>query len=99
LCLFGLALLEQKAGHFEEAYRLGSQSLELFSQLGNDERIAWTRLLLGEIAIQKSSFADARYHLETNLDYFINLGDVNQQKYYRERLASLNDPPSGGGPS
>jgi len=89
LCISGLTLLERKAGHLEEAYSLGSQSLELFSQIGNFERIASRRDLLGELAIRKGSLKDARLHFEANLTYFTHLGDRERQKYYRERLVQL----------
>ena len=89
LCLYGITILEQKAGHFEEAYRLGSQTLELFSQLGNVERIAYIRHVLGEIAIGKGSLNDARVHFEANLAHYTLLGDKNRQNDYQERLASL----------
>jgi predicted ATPase/class 3 adenylate cyclase len=97
LCYFGTSILEQKAGHLEEAYRLGNQSLELFSQLGNDERVVWIRDVLGEIAAQRGSLSDARYHFEANLAHFINLGDADRQQYYQERLAKLNGQPPAGG--
>jgi predicted ATPase/class 3 adenylate cyclase len=93
LCLNGNTLLEQKAGHYEEAYRLGSQSLEFFNELGNMERIVWLHHTLGNIAIAKGSLKDARTHFEANLAHFTHLGDKDNQKYFRERLASLNNQP------
>jgi predicted ATPase/class 3 adenylate cyclase len=89
LCLNGITLLEQKAGHYEEAYRLGSQSLALFNELENTERIAWIHHTLGDIAVAKGSLKDARTHFETNLAYYTNLGDKDHQKYYQERLDNL----------
>jgi predicted ATPase/class 3 adenylate cyclase len=97
LCLNGITLLEQKVGHYEEAYRLGSQSLEFFNELGNVERIVWLHHTLGNIAIAKGSLKDARTHFEANLAYYIQLGDKDNQKYYRERLADLNDQPPATG--
>ena len=89
LCLNGITLLEQKVGHYEEAYRLGSQSLEFFNELGNVERIVWLHHTLGNIAIAKGSLKDARTHFEANLAHYTQLGDKDSQKHYRERLASL----------
>lgn len=89
LCLNGMTLLEQKAEHFEKAYSLGSQVLDLFIQLGNFERIAWLRESLGELAIRNGTPKDARIHFEANLAYFIQTGDKNRQSYFRERLAKL----------
>jgi predicted ATPase len=90
LCLTGLAMIEQKNRHFEEAYRLCSQALGLFSQLGNSERMAGAHHSLGEIAIEKGNLEEARLHFEANLNYFISLGDKTRQQYYQERLSSLN---------
>lgn len=90
LCLNGLAAIEQKNGHFEEAYRLCSQALELFSQLGNSDRVAGAHHLLGEIAVDKGSLEEARHHFEANLKYFTLLGDKNLQQDYQERLKNLN---------
>jgi predicted ATPase/class 3 adenylate cyclase len=89
LCLFGITQLEQKAGNLDEAYRLGSQCLELFTQLENDGRIVWIRNLLGDLAIAQGFLDDARAHFESNLDHFLRVGDEQGQKYYQERLASL----------
>jgi len=97
LCLNGITLLEQKAGHYEEAYRLGSQSLEFFNELENVERIVWLHHTLGNIAIARGSLKDARTHFEANLAHFIQRGDKDNQKYYRERLAGLTDQPPATG--
>jgi tetratricopeptide (TPR) repeat protein len=90
LCLNGLATIEQKNGHFEEAYRLCSQALELFSQLGNLNRVADDHQLLGEIAIDKGNVEEARLHFEANLKYFTSLGDQARLQEYQERLSSLS---------
>ena len=90
LCLYGITFIEQKAGRFEEAYRLGCQALELFSQLENQERIVWTRHVLGKIAVDKGSIKDARTHFEANLAYYANLGDKQHQNDYQARLARLD---------
>jgi predicted ATPase/class 3 adenylate cyclase len=90
LCLNGLGIIEQKNGHFDEAYRLCSQALELFSQLGNFERVASAHHSLGEISIDMGRLEDARFHFEANLKYFALLGDNTLQQYYRERLNNLN---------
>ena len=91
LCLNGLTLLEQKAGNYEEAYRLGSQSLEFFSEIENVERIMWLHYTLGNIAVAKGSLKDARTHFEANLAHYIQRGDKDNQKYYRQRLADLSE--------
>jgi hypothetical protein len=83
-------MIEQKNRHFEEAYRLCSQALGLFSQLGNSERMAGAHHSLGEIAIEKGNLEEVRLHFEANLNYFISLGDKTRQQYYQERLSSLN---------
>jgi len=90
LCLNGLGVIEQKNGHFEEAYRLCSKALEFFSQLGNSDRVADAHRSLGEIAIDKRSLEEARLHFEANLKYFTLLGENPIQQYYRERLNNLN---------
>jgi predicted ATPase/class 3 adenylate cyclase len=90
LCLNGLGIIEQKNRHFEEAYRLCSKALELFSQLGNFERVTDAHHSLGEIAIDKGSLEEARLHFEANLQYFALLGDQARQQDYQERLSSLN---------
>lgn len=89
LCLNGIRMLEYKQGNYEQAYHFGCQSLELFSQLGNYERIADIHESLGIIAIRNGSPKDARFHFEANLTYFTQLGDKNRQQYYRERLEKL----------
>jgi predicted ATPase/class 3 adenylate cyclase len=95
LCINGLAMIEQKNGHLEEAYRMCSKALELFSQLGNFERVADAHHSLGEIAIEKGSLVDARLHLEANLNYFAILGDKSFQQYYQQRLNNLNEASPG----
>ena len=90
LCLNGMTIIAQKAGNIEEAIRLGSQSLEFFLQLENQERIAWLRETLGNIAADKGSLKDARIYFEANLAYYTLMGDENHQKYFQVRLAQLN---------
>ncbi len=90
LCLNGLGTIEQKNGHFDEAYRLCGQALELFSQLGNSDRVAGAHHSLGEIAIDKGSLEEARLHFEANLKYFALLGDQARQQDYQGRLNKLN---------
>jgi hypothetical protein len=90
LCLIGLATIEQKNGHFEKAYQLCSQALEMFSQLGNLNRVADDHQLLGEIAINKGNLEEARLHFEANLKYFTSLGDQARLQEYQERLSSLS---------
>ncbi len=90
LCLNGMTIIAQKAGNIEEAVRLGSQSLEFFLQLENQERIAWLRETLGNIAADKGSLKDARIYFEANLAYYTLMGDENHQKYFQVRLAQLN---------
>jgi len=97
LCLNGITLLGQKVGNYEEAYRLGSQSLEYFNELENMERIAWLHHTLGNIAIAKGSPNDARTHFEANLAHYIQRGDKENQKFYRERLAGLSEQPPATG--
>lgn len=89
ICLYGLTVLDQKAGNFDEAYRTGSQALELFGLLGNEERVAWIRGSLGDIAVAQGSLSEARTHFEANLSHYLRLGDKQNQKIYQERLASL----------
>jgi predicted ATPase/class 3 adenylate cyclase len=89
LCLNGLGIMEQKNGNLDEAYRLCSQALELFSQMLNAERVAGLHHLLGEIALAKGSEEDARLHFEANQKYFATQGDQDRQGYYQERLKSL----------
>jgi predicted ATPase len=97
LCLNGITLLEQKSGNYAEAYRIGSQSLELFNGLDNVERIVWLHDILGQVAVAKGSLKDARAHFEANLAHYTQLGDKDRQEHYRERLASLAaQPPATG---
>jgi tetratricopeptide (TPR) repeat protein len=96
LCLNGITILDYRVGHIDDAYQVGSQSIELYLQLGNFERIAGLRNTLGEIAIRKGLLDDARMHFEANLAYHTNLGDLSYQKYYQERLAALESGQAGG---
>ena len=89
LCINGLAIIEQKNGNVDEAYRLGSQALDLFSQMLNAERVAGLHHSLGEIALVKGSKEDARLHFEANQKYFAVQGDKGRQQYYQERVEGL----------
>ncbi len=93
LCLNGLAMIEQKTGNYEEAYRMGSRALELFNQLGNSERVAGVHHSLAEIAVHMGNLEEARRHFEANLQYFASLGDKDRQGYYLQRLDSLIEKP------
>jgi predicted ATPase/DNA-binding SARP family transcriptional activator len=101
MCLTGLVFLEHRAGHLEEAYQLGSQSLEIFDQMSNYERMLDVRYIMGEITEEWGRLDEARSYFEANCAYFAHRGVNQRVKYYRERLASLGKnagqvPPAGG---
>ena len=92
MCLVGLALAEQRAGHLETAYRLGCQSLDIYDRIDNPTRASFLRQLLGEIAEGLGKLDDARRHFEANLARALQRGDDRQRDYCTERLARLNSP-------
>jgi predicted ATPase/class 3 adenylate cyclase/DNA-binding CsgD family transcriptional regulator len=91
MCLTGLAEVERRAGHLEEAYRMGCQSLDTYCQVGDAWRAVFTRQMLGEIAGGLGRFDEARRHLEANLAHFSQMGDDRQRDDYRERLERLDE--------
>jgi len=90
LCLTGLTSIEQKIGKFEEAARLGAQSLDLFTQLENFERAAWLHHIFGEAAVARGYPVEARRHFDANLTFFTNQGDTQRQQYYQGLLERLD---------
>jgi hypothetical protein len=91
LCLTGLAEIERRAGHLEEAYRMGCQSLDTYRQMGDAWRAVSTRQMLGEIAEGLSKFDEARSHFETNLAYFSRMGDGPGRDHCHECLERLDE--------
>ena len=91
MCWNGLAMIEYRAGHLEKAYRMGCQSLETYSQMGDAWRGVFVRGILVEIAEGLGRFDEARRHLEANLDHFARMGAASQQDECRERLARLDE--------
>jgi hypothetical protein len=89
LCLFGLMVIEQKAGNIEEADRLGQQSLAFFSELQNYERMSWLHHSAADFAASTGRLDEARSHLEANIAYFTHIGDTDRRKYYENKLANL----------
>jgi len=91
LCLNGLMVLEQKAGNYAEAQRLGNQSVELFNDLKNFERVSWIHHSMGQFAAEQGHPEDARHHYEANITYFTHVGDSERRAYYENRLAQAFD--------
>jgi predicted ATPase/class 3 adenylate cyclase len=89
LCLFGLMMLAMKEGDYQEADRLSRQSLTLFIELQNHERIASLHHAFADFAAQVGRHEEARLHLEANIAYFTHSGDIDRRKYYEGKLAQL----------
>lgn len=92
MCLIGLADVKRRAGQLENAYQLGRQSLEIFEQMNNQERLLFNRNIMGEIATKIGALEEARDYFEANLVYLSQVGDEASQTYCRERLAALGKP-------
>jgi len=91
LCLTGLANVERRAGHLEEAYRMGRQGLDTCCQMDDAWRAVSMRHMLGEIAEELGRFDEARRHFEANLVHFSKMGDDRQRDFYRECLQRLDE--------
>jgi predicted ATPase/class 3 adenylate cyclase/DNA-binding CsgD family transcriptional regulator len=91
MCLTGLSQLERRAGHLEEALRMGYQNLDLCSRMGAAWRAVFARQALGEIAEALGRFSEARQHFETNLAHFSRMGDDRLRDDYLERLQRLDE--------
>jgi len=89
LCLNGLSMIEQKQQNLEESYRLGCQALEIFTRMGNYERLLWIHHNLGEMAVALGKLDEARQHFEANRIYFVQNRDERRIKYYYALIASL----------
>jgi len=90
LCLTGLAHLERQAGHLEEAYRMGCQSLDTHCQMGDVWRAVLMRHTLAEIAEELGAFDEARRHYEANVAYYSRMGDDRQRDGCLEHLQRLD---------
>ena len=91
MCLTGLAAIEYRAGHLEEAYQVACQSLDTYCRMGDAWRVVSTRHMLAEIAEGLGRLDEARRHLEANLAHFTQMGAGPQRDDYRERLARLDE--------
>jgi hypothetical protein len=91
MCLVGLAEVERRAGQLENANQLGRQSLEIFDQMNDQERMLLNRNILGDVAVVMGALEEARSYFEANLSYLSQVGDEPYQKYLRERLAALGE--------
>ncbi|MFZ6026134.1 MAG: BTAD domain-containing putative transcriptional regulator [Chloroflexota bacterium] len=89
LCYTGLTFLEYQSGRFDEAYRLGQHSVEMLVRLGNFQRLLEIRRMLGEIAVGREDFVDARQHFRFNLAYSLQIGDQAGSEYYMACLARM----------
>jgi DNA-binding CsgD family transcriptional regulator len=98
LCLNGLAVIEQRAGHLEDAYRMGCQSLDICCQLGDTWREVFVRQILIEIGQDLGAFDDARQHLKANLDHFARMGAAAARDDCLERLARLEERARAAAP-
>jgi predicted ATPase/class 3 adenylate cyclase/DNA-binding CsgD family transcriptional regulator len=91
MCLNGLAMIEYREGHLEDAYRMGCQSLDTYGQMGDVWRGMFVREMLVEIAEALGAFDEARRHVKANLAYFSQMGATPQRDDCRERLARLEE--------
>jgi hypothetical protein len=91
MCLNGLAVIEQRAGHQKEAYRMGSQSLDISCRLGNPWREVFVRQILIEVAEALGAFDEVRRHLKANLAHFSQMGAAAERDSCLERLARLDE--------
>lgn len=95
MCLFGLMSIERQAGRLEQAASLGRQSLEIYEQMRNLDRVLLLRHLLGEIAGALGTPDEARKNYEANLSYYSQMGDEPAQEQYRRLLAVLDEGQAG----
>ncbi|MEE4194979.1 MAG: adenylate/guanylate cyclase domain-containing protein [Anaerolineae bacterium] len=89
LCLVGLAEWSRRNGLLEEAYQMGKESLSIFSQMRNMERILMNRLILANILEEMQNDQEARFMLESNQAYLQEIGDQQGIAFYQERLDQL----------
>jgi len=89
MCLTGLAEVERQAGHLQQAAHLGRESLDIFDQMNNQERMMLSRHILADTAEAMGAFEEVRSYIEANLSYLSQFGDGPSQRYYRERLEKL----------
>jgi len=89
MCLTGLAEVECKVGHLDEANRMAFQSQEVYEMMNNQERKVFNQFILSEIAQARGALEEARDYLQSNLIYFARVGDEPGQRNCRERLAAL----------
>jgi len=94
MCLIGLAEVERRAGHLPQAARLARESLDIFEQMNNQERMLLSRHILADIAEAMGEFEDARSCITANLGYLSQFGDGPYQRYFRQRLEKLADGQS-----
>jgi predicted ATPase len=90
LCLTRLANIERRAGHLEQAYRMGRQSLDTYCRMDDAWRASLTRQTLAEMAEGLGRLDEARSHLEANIAYFWRMGDGPRRDDYVERLECLD---------
>jgi hypothetical protein len=91
LCLTGLADIERRAGHLQQAYQMGCQSLDTYCRMDDAWRASLTRQTLAETAEELGRLDEARRHLEANMAYFARMGDGPRRDDHRERLERLDE--------
>ena len=89
MSLYGLMHIAHKSNHLEEAYRMGREILEIYTQMENYERLVPVHHLLAEIVEILGNIREARELYQANLAHYTQCGDENLQKFYRERIARL----------
>lgn len=89
MCWTGLAEVERRAGHLDQAYRLALQAQEIYELLNNQDRLMLNQEILGEITQAMGAVEEARRYYEANLTFMTQVGDDVGQRDYRDRIAAL----------
>lgn len=89
MCLTGLAEFNRKAGNLGKAYSMALQAQEIYELMNNQDRLLLNQSILGKITEEMGAFMEARRYYGANLSYLTQIGDDENQREYRERLAII----------
>ncbi len=89
LCLYGLGLILYRKGELDAAYRAMKGSLEIHERINDPDRAMLARSSAGDLALALGYRDEARRFYETNLSYFLALGNAGAVDHFRSKLKDL----------